>query len=163
MRLSGWRARAPSQDSVAPKVLAVVEGALTALGAEADPECWIAWGDDPSARYLVLAPTPAGLIQINVRVNAPGEGPRAGGKVIRWNRVQLGELGVELVGGHRLVTFQIDTIVLNGSDDVADDISAFAQVLMAAVDGRPMPVPSGEAEAGAGRAAAPKARASSKR
>ena len=161
MRLSGWRARAPSQDSVAPKVLAVVEAALAALGAEADPECWIAWGDDPAARYLVLAPTPAGLIQINVRVNAPGEGPRAGGKVIRWNRVQLGELGVELVGGHRLVTFQIDQIVLNGSDDIADDVAAFAQVLMAAVDGRPMPVASGKPEAA--RAIAPKTRASSNR
>src|SRR5262245_17973847 len=74
MRLSGWRARAPSQDSVMPKVLAVVEGALTALGAESDPECWIAWGDDPAARYLVLAPTPAGPIQTNGRVNAPGGG-----------------------------------------------------------------------------------------
>lgn len=139
MRLSSWRTRAPSQDAVGPKVLAVVEGALTALGGEPDPDCWIAWGDDPAARYLVLAPTPAGLIQVNVRVNAPGEGPRASGKVIRWSRVQLGELGVELVGGHRLVTFQIDSIVLNGSDDVADDIAAFAQVLMAAVDGRQIP------------------------
>ena len=161
MRLSGWRARAPIPDSVAPKVLAVIEAALSALGAEADPECWIAWGDDPAARYLVLAPTPAGLIQINVRVNAPGEGPRAGGKVIRWNRVQLGELAVELVGGHRLVTFQIDTIVLNGSDDIAEDISAFAQVLMAAVDGRP--IPADPIRPGAARATAPKARPAAKR
>ena len=161
MRLSGWRARAPSRDAVDPKVLAVVEGALVALGAEPDAECWIAWGDDPAARYLVLAPTPAGLVQVNVRVNAPGEGPRAGGKVIRWNRVQLGELAVELVGGHRLVTFQIDTIVLNGSDDLADDIAAFAQVLMAAVDGRPIPAATGKA--GVARTGAPKARAASKR
>jgi hypothetical protein len=161
MRLSGWRARAPSKDSMAPKVLTVVEGALSALGAERDPECWIAWGDDPAARYLVLAPTPPGLIQINVRVNAPVEGPRAGGKIIRWSRVQLGELGVELVGGHRLVTFQIDQIVLNGSDDVADDISAFAQVLMAAVDGRSIPATSGKTETA--RASAAKSRASSNR
>ena len=161
MRLSGWRARAPSQDAVGPKVFAVVDGALSALGAEPDPECWIAWGDDPGARYLVLAPTAAGLVQVNVRVNAPGEGPRAGGKVIRWNRVQLGELAVELVGGHRLVTFQIDTIVLNGSDEIADEISAFAQVLMAAVDGRPIPPAAGKA--GAGRSAAAKTRAPSNR
>jgi len=160
MRLSGWRTRAPSQDAVAPKVLAVVEGALSALGAEPDPDCWIAWGDDPAARYLVLAPTPAGLIQVNVRVNAPGEGPRAGGKVIRWSRVQLGELAVEIVGGHRLVTFQIDANVLNGSDEVADDISAFAQVLMAAVDGRPLP--SGPQKAGSARSSAPKPRSPAK-
>src|SRR5689334_22886923 len=66
MRLSGWRARAPSKDAVAPKVLAVVEAAMSTLGAEPDPECWIAWGDDPAVRYLVLAPTPGGLIQANV-------------------------------------------------------------------------------------------------
>ncbi len=161
MRLSGWRARAPSRDSVAPKVFEVVEAALSALGAEPDPECWIAWGDDPATRYLVLSPTPAGLIQVNVRVNAPGEGPRAGGKVIRWNRVQLGELGVELVGGHRLVTFQIDAIVLNGSDDVADDISAFAQVLMAAVDGRPLPA--APTRSGTARSAASKTRTAANR
>jgi hypothetical protein len=71
--------------------------------------------------------------------------------------VQLGELGAEIVGGHRLVTFQIDTIVLNGSDNVADDISAFAQVLMAAVDGRSMPVASGKA--GTARPPASKTRA----
>ena len=104
-----------------------------------DPECWVAWGDDPTVRYLIFAPTPSGLVQLNVRVNVPGEGPRAGGKVVRWDRVQLGELGVEIQGGHRLVTFQVETQVLNGVDDVADRIAAFAQALFAAVDGRPMP------------------------
>jgi hypothetical protein len=59
------------------------------------------------------------------------------------------------------VTFQIDTIVLNGSDDVADDISAFAQVLMAAVDGRPLPA--GTGKAGSARSGAPKARTSANR
>jgi hypothetical protein len=136
MRLSGWRAKAPYKDSVSPKVLAVVESALVELGAGSDPECWVAWGDDPSIRYLVLAPTPSGLVQVNVRVAVPGEGPRAGGKVVRWNRAQLGELAVEIQGGHRLVTFQVETLVLNGVDDAADAIAAFAQALFAAVDGR---------------------------
>ena len=138
MRLSDWRGRAPSRDSVSPKVLAVVETALVTLGAERDPECWVAWGDDPTVRYVIFAPTPSGLAQVTVRVNAPGEGPRAGGKVVRWGRVQLGELGVEIQGGHRLVTFQIETQVLNGVDDTADRIAAFARALFAAVDGRPV-------------------------
>ncbi len=138
MRLSGWRGLAPFKDSTSPKVLAVVESALVTLGAERDPECWVAWGDDPSVRYLVFAPTPSGLVQINVRVNVAGEGPRASGKVVRWGRVQLGEVGVEIQGGHRLVTFQVEAQVLNGVDDVADRISAFAQTLFAAVDGRPV-------------------------
>jgi hypothetical protein len=140
MRLSDWRGQAPYKDATSPRVMAVVETALVTLGAERDPDCWVAWGDDPAVRYMVFAPTPGGLAQLNVRVNAPGEGPRAGGKVVRWARVQLGELGVEIQGGHRLVTFQVETQVLNGVDDTADRISAFAQALFAAVDGRPAPV-----------------------
>ena len=136
MRLSEWRGRAPSKDSVAPKVMAVVESALVILGAERDPDCWVAWGDDPAVRYLIFAPTPSGLVQLSVRVNVAGEGPRSGGKIVRWARVQLGELGVELQGGHRLVSFQVETQVLNGADESADRIAAFAQALFAAVDGR---------------------------
>src|SRR5262245_135200 len=139
MRLSDWRARAPSKDAVSPRVMAVLETALATLGAEADPECWIVWGDDPAVRYLVFAVTSAGLIQLNVRVNVAGEGPRASGKVIRWGRVQVGELGVERHGGHRLVTFQVESQVLTGADEAADRIGRFAQVVFAAVDGRPAP------------------------
>ena len=73
---------------------------------------------------------------MHVRVNVPGEGPRASGKVVRWSRVQAGELAVEIQGGHRLVTFQVDTQVLTGADDVADRIADFAQALFAAIDGR---------------------------
>ena len=55
MRFSEWRGRAPMKDSVGPKVIPVVEAALVTLGAERDPECWVAWGDDPAVRYLILA------------------------------------------------------------------------------------------------------------
>jgi hypothetical protein len=137
MRLSGWRAKAPFKDSVAPKVLAALDAALGVLGSESDPECWVVWGDDPRIRYQVFVPTPSGLVQVNVRVGVPGEGPRASGKVLRWNRVQLGELAVEIQAGHRLVTFQVETQPLNGADAAADAISAFAEALFAAADGRP--------------------------
>jgi hypothetical protein len=136
MRLSEWRTHAPVKDAVAPKVIALVGSALTTLGADADPECWIVWGDDPALRYLMFVPIPSGLVQVNVRVSVPGEGPRAAAKVIRWNRVQLGELAVEIQGGHRLVTFQAESQVLSGVDELADAIAAFAQALFAAVDGR---------------------------
>lgn len=139
MRFSEWRAKAPFKESVAPKVLAMVEPALELLGADRDPECWVAWGDDPASRYTLYAPTASGLAQVVVRVNVPGEGPRAGGKVVRWSRVQLGELAVEMQGGHRLVTFQVEAQVLNGADAAADAIGSFARQLFAAVDGRPAP------------------------
>ena len=141
MQLSDWRSRSPHKDSLSPKVLAVIAPVLTTLGGEPDPECWIVWGDDPAARYLVLVPTAAGILEVHVRVNVPGEGPRAGGKVVRWGRVQLGELAVEIVGGHRLVTFQVEGQVLRGSDEDADAVAAFALSLFAAVDGRPLPAP----------------------
>jgi hypothetical protein len=142
MRLSEWRQRAPFKDAVSTKVVAVLEEAIGALSVDLDPECWVAWGDDPQTRYLVLIGTPAGLVQVNVRVNMPGEGPRAGAKLVRWNRVQLGEFGVEIQGGHRLVTFQVEGQVLTGADVQADRIGAFAQSIFAAVDGRPAPAAS---------------------
>jgi hypothetical protein len=141
MRWSGWRAKAPFKASISPKVLAVVDGALAGLGVDPDPECWVVWGDDPNSRYMLLVPSASGLVVVNVRVEVPGEGPRAGGKVVRWPRAQLGELAVEIQGGHRLVTFQVETHVLSGADAAADAIAVFAQTLYAAVDGRPAPVP----------------------
>jgi hypothetical protein len=158
MRWSAWRAKAPFKDSVAPRVISVIDDALAGLGADPDPECWVAWADDPSSRYSLLVPTPSGLAVVGVRVMVPGEGPRAGGKIVRWPRVQLGELAIEIQGGHRLVTFQVESHVLNGADAAADAIGEFAQTIFAAVDGRPLPAPAksraAAAKAGsAGRAA----------
>jgi len=136
MRLSQWRTQAPTKDATSPRVTGIVESAIVTLGAEADPECWIVWGDDPTVRYLIFVPIASGLIQVNVRVNVPGEGPRAAAKVIRWNRVQLGELAVEIQAGHRLVTFQAEAQVLTGVDAMGDAIAAFARALFEAVDGR---------------------------
>ena len=81
MRLSGWVEIAPRPEAMTPKVLAVVEPMLVMLGSEPDPDCWVAWGDDPAMRWSVFAATDAGLVQVNARVNVPGEGPRAGGKL----------------------------------------------------------------------------------
>jgi hypothetical protein len=124
---------------MAEKVLGPVHDALALLGAERDPECWIVWGDDPEARWTLLVPTGAGLLQINVRVNVPGEGPRSAGKLIRWHRVQIGELSVEIQGGHRLLTFQVETYLLHGGDAEADAVAAFVGMLLAAMDGRMLP------------------------
>jgi hypothetical protein len=153
MRLSDWRTRAPHKDAMTPKVVAVIEPVLAALGAEADASCWIVWGDDPAARYVVLAPTDAGLLQVLVRVNIPQEGPRASAKVIRWSRVQLGELGLEMADGHRLLGFQVEGHVLRGTDDVGDEMAAFALELFARVDGRAF-VPRPAARSRAGKPAA---------
>lgn len=136
MRLSEWGARAPSRDSMTATVVASVTSTLTLLGAGPDPECWIMWGDDPGVRYTLLAPAAAGLIVVNVRVNVPGEGPRAGGKIVRWHRVQIGELSVEVQGGRRLITFQVESQLLRGVNEEADDVAAFVDGLLAAMDGR---------------------------
>jgi hypothetical protein len=137
MRLSEWPKHAPHKESMAPKVLAVLKPVLAGLGAKADPACWVAWGDDPAARYTVLVPTPPGLIQVVVRVMVPQEGPRASGKLIRWNRVQTGELAVEFASGHRLVSFQIESIVMRGSDDDGEAVSEFALQVYGAMDRQP--------------------------
>lgn len=123
MRLSGWQSRASNPESMATKVMLPVGEALALLGAEPDPDCWVSWGDDPGARYTILAPAPAGLVIVNVRVHVPGEGPQAAGKIVRWHRVSVGELSVEIQGGHRLITFQLESQLLHGSNDDADEIA----------------------------------------
>lgn len=139
MRLSEWRAASPSKSAGAAKIAAIVDPVLQALGAEPDPHCWVAWGEDPAVRYTVFVPTPAGLIASYVRVNVSGEGPRTTAKLIRWSRVQLGELSIETQADHRLLTFQVEQHVLHGADDKADQIGRFALQLLAAVDGRELP------------------------
>jgi len=137
MRLSDWRTRAPHKDALTPKVLAVIDPVLASLGAEPDPSAWIVWGEDPGVRYVMLVPTDAGLLQVLVRVNVPGEGPRASAKVIRWARLQVGELGLEMVSGHRLLGFQVESHILRGTDDDGDAMASFALELFARIDGRP--------------------------
>ena len=136
MRFSDWRHRAPTKDALGPNVIAVIEPILELLGARDDSSCWIVWGEDPGTRFLVFTISDAGLIQANVRVNVPQEGPRASGKLVRWSRVQTGELGIEMVSGHHIISFQLEGQVLRGSDSDADEIGAFALDVFAAIDGR---------------------------
>ena len=137
MRLSEWLAAAPHKDSVSPKIRAVIEPMVAMLGCEPDPACWVLWGDDPGVRYMVFAVTDAGLAQVNVRVNVPGEGPRTSGKLIRWNRVQIGDLAVEMQGGHRILSLPLEGQILRGTDESADQVAAFVLDALAAIDGRP--------------------------
>ncbi|MGZ8502685.1 MAG: hypothetical protein ACXWW6_07520, partial [Candidatus Limnocylindrales bacterium] len=109
---------------------------LEGLGAAADPDCWITWGDEPT-RWSLMTPTPGGLASVHIRVSAPQEGPRAAGKLSRWNRVQIGDYSIESHSGHRLLSFQIDSQVLHGVDDECGPLAAFILRLLAALDGRP--------------------------
>jgi len=142
MRLTDWSPGPPGSEAIGPKVLAVVQPVLRALCGDRDPEVWIAWGDDPDVRYVILAPVPAGLVTCHVRVNVPGEGPRASAKLGRWPRVQIGELAIEAQSGHRLISFQIEGQVIRGAGDVVDRVAAFALTVFAAMDGRPAASPS---------------------
>ncbi len=139
MRLSEWRASAPAREAATSKVSAVVDPVLAALGAGDDPHCWVAWGEEPANRFTIFVPTEPGLIACFVRVNVPGEGPRATTKLVRWNRVAIGELSVETQAGHRMLSFQLESQVLRGADLEADRAAAFALRVIAAIDGRPLP------------------------
>ncbi len=139
MRLSEWCASTQALDAVSPKVLAVVEPVLAALGAARDPACWVTWGDEPATRWGLLAPTEAGLVTLAVRVNIPGEGPRASGKLVRWSRVQVGDFAVEMQGGHRFISTSLEGVILRGMNEEADRIGAFLQGVFAALDGRRPP------------------------
>ena len=145
MRLSEWRAAAPNRDAASPKVAALVDPVIGALGAEPDPHGWVVWGEESGVRYSILVPIDAGLIVCFVRVTVPGEGPRVSATLVRWNRVEIGELAIETSSGHRLLSFQVEGYVLQGADDVADRIAAFALEIFAAIDGRQRPEPASSA------------------
>jgi hypothetical protein len=145
MRLSEWRSSAPSRDAVSAKVDAVIDPVLAALGAGSDPHCWVAWGEEPANRYALFVPTDPGLLVCFVRVNVPGEGPRATTKLVRWPKVTIGELSVETQAGHRMLSFQLESQVLRGVDGEADRAAAFALRVIAAIDGRPLPPVDGSA------------------
>jgi hypothetical protein len=140
MRLSEWSAAAPTREAAGPKVLPVAEAMLATLGATPDSDCWVSWGDDPGVRWALPASTPAGLVVAHVRVNVPQEGPRAAGNLVRWSRVQLGEIAVEVQGGHRIMSPTLEGVVLRGGDAEADAVGAFVQAVLAAIDGRSLPV-----------------------
>jgi hypothetical protein len=118
------------------KVAQAYDPVLAVLGSEPDPVAHVVWGDDPDQRYQILAAAPAGLVVVNVRVNVPQEGPRASGKLVRWGRLTVGELSVEAHHGHRQVTGQIENTILQGTDEVADEIGAFVALVLGRIDGR---------------------------
>jgi len=155
MRLSEWRARAPHKDAKSPRIAAIVDPILASVGAGTDPHCWVAWGEEPGIRHTILVPTDPGLVSCFVRV-VPGEGPRATAKLVRWNRVSIGELAIEAQGGHRLVSFQAEQQVLRGVDAEADQVAAFALRVIAAIDGRPLPPVEARSRASRSRAGAAK-------
>jgi hypothetical protein len=136
MRLDEWADDAPAAEAVAPRVLGVVRPVLEALGASEDVDVWVVWGDEPTTRWVVLAPTPAGLVTASVRVSIPQEGPRAAAKLTRWPRVQVGDLAIEMQGAHRVVATTVEGQVLRGVDDIADRIARFVSTIYSAIDGR---------------------------
>ena len=143
MLLSEWGSEAPTSGCMNQAVLDVLGPVLSDMGAGGDPDCWVAWGDDPEYKYSVLAPTAAGLVTVAVRLNPGGEGgPRATAKLVRWSKLQIGEFSIEAADSHRVVAVQVEGLVLKGTDEVAARICEFVRSLMAGADGRAF-VPSG--------------------
>jgi hypothetical protein len=141
MRLSEWRKAAPSKESMSNRVAATLEPVLVDLGADADAECWVCWGDDPEMRYSILAPTVAGLATVAVRLSGP-DNVRAMAKLIRWSKVSVSELDIDASDGHRIVAVQVENQVLKGVDEEADRICEFVRGLVAAIENRnPQPIP----------------------
>jgi len=135
MRLSDWRATPQGQASMPPKVAATFESALHSLGVSGDPPAFVMWGDQPDVRYQVLAATDAGMAVVGVRVNVPQEGPRASGRLVRWSRVQAGELTVEAHHGRHQVTAQLEGQVLIGLDEEGDRIAEWMAEVYRRIDG----------------------------
>jgi len=161
MRLGEWCKTAPNKESLGDRVLTVLRPVLLGLGAEADAECWVAWGKEPELRFSVLVPTVVGLVVVSVRPSDP-DGPRATARLIRWSKLAMTELGIEASGGHRVVGVRVESLVLEGADEEADRICEFVRGLMAGIDGRSptgavVPLPAAGQDAGDSAATAQKA------
>jgi hypothetical protein len=139
VRLSGWRRTAPTVDSMSADVLAMLKPVLADLGADADPTCWVVWGEDPEARYSILVPTVAGLITAAIRTANQGGTPRATAKLVRWPKLSVSELNLESNGEHRIIVVQVETLYLKGVDEEADRICEFVRDLIAEIDDRHAP------------------------
>jgi hypothetical protein len=136
MRLTEWRRKAPVRESMDAQVMAVLEKVLADLGAEQDPECFVAWGEDPTLRYSILVPVVAGLVAIAVRTTAGAGDARANARLIRWPKLAIGEFAIEADAQHRLAAVQVESFVLKGVDAEADEICEFVRGLVIAADGR---------------------------
>ena len=125
MRLSEWRAKAPAREALGPKVMAVLGPVLGVLGVEDDPQVWVLWGEDPSTKFSIYAPTLGGLAIVVVRPNrgasAPGQSRRSS-----VGRASRSASSRSRPRAHRMISFQVDAAVLRGADAVADAIGRFA-------------------------------------
>ncbi len=140
MRLGEWRAATPSREAMGPRVVDLLGDVLQVFGTGDDPECWVAWGDEPAVRWTLLVPTPGGLVVAHVRVGVPQLGPRVSAKLVRWKRVEQGEFALQTTeSGHLLVTGSVERVVLRGLDDEARAIGRFLAIIIAAEDGRWVP------------------------
>ncbi len=139
MRLSEWSAVAPTRAAVAPKVLAVAGARSPRSGRPPIRTAGSAGATIRRSAGCSWPPRRPASSTAHVRVNVPQEGPRAAAKLVRWSRVQLGEVAVEAQGAHRLISATVEGVVLRGADAEADAVGAFLQALLAAIDGRPLP------------------------
>ena len=123
MRVNDWRATPEGGRHLTDRLVALIDPVAHALGAESDTACHVVWGDQPDARFQVLLATDAGLAILNVRVNVPQEGPRVSGRLVRWGRVQAGEVTIEAHSGHAQVSAQFEGQVLQGLDAAGERIA----------------------------------------
>jgi hypothetical protein len=136
MRLSEWRRKAPGLDRIDNRVAAVLKALFADFGAEPDPDCYFAWGDDPEQRYSVLAAVPAGMVSIAVRNASGSEDARATARLTRWPKLAIGEFSIDATGDHRILAVQLESYVLKGVDDEADLIAEFIRGLVLEADNR---------------------------
>ena len=70
---------------------------------------------------------------VHVRVNVPQEGPRASASSFA-GVVSRPASWRSNFGGHRLLSFQVEHVILRGTDEEGDAVSAFALEVYAAID-----------------------------
>ncbi|MGC8634130.1 MAG: hypothetical protein ACP5VP_05630 [Candidatus Limnocylindrales bacterium] len=135
MRFADWQATPEGSRYLTDRLVPLIESAARTLGAHDATPCYVAWGDQPEARFQVMLSTDGGLGIFNVRVSVPQEGPRLSGRLVRWARVQAGEVTFEAHSGHIQVSAQFEGQVLLGLDEAGERIAEWMTEVYRRVDG----------------------------
>jgi hypothetical protein len=135
MRFADWQATPEGSRYLSDRLVKLIESAAHTLGARDATPCYVAWGEQPEARFQVMLSTDGGLAIFSVRANVPQEGPRLSGRLVRWARVQVGELTFEAHSGHVQVSAQFEGQVLLGLDAAGERIAEWMTEVYRRVDG----------------------------
>ena len=135
MQFSDWCETDEGRRRIPEPLVTLIGNAMRTLGVPLDAPAHVIWGDQPGQRFMVMLACDAGLAILGVRPSTPQEGPRVSGRLLRWSRVQVGELAIEAHHGHVQASAQMEGQVLQGLDAAGAQVAGWMAEVYRRVEG----------------------------